>query len=114
MGFSTAVRVGNSVQVSGLVAADEQGKIVGIDDPYAQTVQILKRLERALGEAGAKLQDVVSTRVYVTNIEDWKQVAKAHGEVFGDIRPAATLVQVNRLINPAALVEIEATALLSH
>lgn len=94
-GYSRAVRVGNLVEVAGTTAVDEQGRVVGPGDLYAQTRFILSKIERALNEAGATLQDVVRTRMYVTNIQDWEAAARAHGEVFADIRPAATLVEVS-------------------
>ncbi|MGA7416161.1 MAG: RidA family protein [Bryobacteraceae bacterium] len=110
VGYSRAVRFGTRVYVTGTTATDERSEIVGIGDPYAQTIQSLRNIERALHQAGATLADVVRTRIYVTDISMWKEIGRAHAELLGDVRPATTMVEVKGLIDPRMLVEIEADA----
>ena len=113
VGYSRAVRIGNTVEVTGTVA-DDRGKLIGQSDPYAQTKFALSKIERVLNEAGARLSDVIRTRIFVTNIDQWEEIGRAHQEVFGKIMPATTMVEISRFIGPDYLVEIEATAIISE
>ncbi len=112
VGYSRAVRVGNIIEVTGTVAINEKDEAVGIGDPYIQTKHILSKIKQVLLQAGATLEDVVRTRLFVTDISRWEEYGKAHGEVFADIRPCTSMIEVSRLIGPEFMVEIEATAIL--
>lgn len=112
-GYSRAVRIGDTIHVSGTTATNDQGQVVGINNPYEQTKFIIEKIDKALGEAGATLYDVVRTRIYIINVEQWEDVARAHAECFGAIRPANTMVEVRGLIGDDYLVEMEAYAVLS-
>lgn len=111
IGYSRAVKIGSTIHVSGTTASNSEGELVGIDDSYAQTKQIILNIEAALKQAGANLSDVVRTRIYCTNIDDWEEIGRAHGEYFSEIRPTTAMVEVSRLISPEILVEIEAEAI---
>lgn len=112
VGYARAVRIGNVIEVAGTTAVDSDGTVIGIDDPGAQTRYSLQKIETALQEAGATLQDVIRTRIFVTDISRWEAVGRAHGEYFRDVKPVATMVEVKGLIDPELLVEIEVTAVI--
>jgi enamine deaminase RidA (YjgF/YER057c/UK114 family) len=114
VGYSRAVRIGNIIEVAGTTAVDENGQIVGLNDPYEQTRYILAKIEKALAQAGASMKDVVRTRMFVTDISQWEEIGKAHGLYFKEIKPAASMVEVKALISPELLVEIEVTAILGE
>ena len=113
IGYSRAVKVGDTIRVSGTTATDATGDVVGPGDPYAQTAQAISNIEAALKELGGEIHHVVRTRIYVVNIQDWPEVGRAHAEVFGEIRPASTMLEVRRLADPEMLIEIEADAVLT-
>ena len=114
VGYSRAVKVGQQVFIAGTTATAEDGQLVGIGDPYQQTVQIIRNIEKALKKAGGTLENIVANRIYVTNIRDWEKVGRAHGEFFKNIRPATTMVEVKGLVDPDMLVEIDSVAILDE
>jgi enamine deaminase RidA (YjgF/YER057c/UK114 family) len=112
VGYSRAVKIGNTIEVSGTVSTDHSGEIVGEGDEYLQTKFILMKLENTLGQLGAKLENVVRTRIFCTNIKNWEKIGKAHGEIFGEIKPVTSMIEISRLIDDKYLIEIEATAVI--
>jgi enamine deaminase RidA (YjgF/YER057c/UK114 family) len=114
IGYSRAVRIGNVIEVAGTTAIDEAGNLVGVDNPYEQTRYIITKIEKALSQADATLKDIVRTRIFTTDISRWEEIGRAHGEFFREIKPASTMVEVKSLINPALLVEIEATVIVQE
>lgn len=113
VGYSRAVRIGNTIEVTGTVAVDEHGKVAGSNNAYEQTKFVIKKIEKVLQRAGASLKDVVRTRMFVTDISKWEEYGKAHGEFFKDIKPCTSMIEISALIDPAYLIEIEATAIIS-
>ena len=114
VGYSRAVRIGNTIEVAGTTAVDENGEVVGLNDSYEQTKYVLTKIEKALTQAGASMKDVVRTRIFVTDISKWEEIGRAHGEIFREIKPAASMIEVKGLISPDLLVEIEVTAIVSE
>jgi enamine deaminase RidA (YjgF/YER057c/UK114 family) len=114
VGYSRAVRVGNVIEVTGTVAVDDDGEVIGSEDHYEQTRFVIKKIEKVLARAGASLKDVVRTRMFVTDISKWEEYGRAHGEFFKEIKPCTSMIEVSALIDPAFLIEIEATAILEH
>lgn len=114
IGYSRAVKIGNLIEVAGTTALDENSQIVGLNDPYQQAKFVITKIEKALISAGATLKDVVRTRIFITDISHWEEVGKAHGEFFREIKPASTMIEIQSLISPELLVEIEVTAVLSN
>jgi enamine deaminase RidA (YjgF/YER057c/UK114 family) len=112
VGYSRAVRIGNLIEIAGTTAVDENGNVVGANDPYQQTKYTLQKIEKALRQAGATMRDVIRTRVYVTDISRWEEIGRAHGEFFREIKPASSMIEVSKLISPELLVEVEVTAVI--
>ncbi len=112
VGYSRAVRIGSTIEITGTVAADENGNVVGIGDPYAQTKFILQKIEKVLAQAGATMNDVVRTRMFVTDISQWKEYGRAHSEIFQIIKPCTSMIEISKLIEPEYMIEIEATAII--